>query len=99
MSNATATPAGFEVSNWKPYSKNTLLGFCSLTMPSGMVLHGITYHVKADKRWVGLPAREFAGKNGEKSWSPMVEIPDRDTRDRFNEQACAAIDRFLGAQK
>jgi len=27
------------ISDWKPHSKNTLVGFFSAALPSGMVLH------------------------------------------------------------
>ncbi len=93
------TPAnGFTVLQFKPYVKNSLQGFLDLECPSGMVLIGCTFHVKGDSRWIGMPAREYM-KGTEKAWQAMVEIPDKDRRDRFNAEACAAIDRFLAAQK
>ena len=30
----------FKISNWKAFTKNTLLGFCTSELPSGLILHG-----------------------------------------------------------
>jgi len=48
---------GFEVANWTPHLKNTLRAFFTLIMPSGMVLHGCTYHQKNVSRWTGVPSQ------------------------------------------
>ena len=90
------TPAsGFTVLQFKPYLKNSLQGFVDLECPSGMVLRGCTLHVKGDSKWIGLPATKTSGDK----WVAVVEIPDREKRDKFNEAACAAIDEYLAAQK
>ncbi len=85
---------GFEISNWKPHSKNTLVGFLSLTLPSGMVLHDCTFHEKADSRWIGLPSKRFE-KDGATTYSPLIEFSAKEARQRFQEQAVAAVERFL----
>jgi hypothetical protein len=85
-------------------SSATLQGFFNLRMPSGLCLNDLTLHQQGDKRWVGLPGkpqldaegRQRIGDNGKELYTPVVEIPDRRTRDRFSEQALAAIDRMLG---
>ena len=88
----------FEISNWKPYVKNTLQGFFTLRLPSGVLLHGLTYHTQNGARWVGLPAKEYKKDDGTKSWVPVVEIPDQSTREAFQRNALAAIDDFLKDQ-
>jgi hypothetical protein len=88
----------FKVSNWKPYTKNTLRGFLSLELPSGMIVQDCALHTKGDSRWIGLPARPYE-KDGEKSWSPIIEFTSKATRDRFQEQALAAVDKHLGGRQ
>lgn len=97
MSTATSAPAvnGFTVSNWRDYEKNTLLGFFSLELPSGMVLHGWSFHANDKSRWISPPSKEYPkGK-----WTPILEIPDEAKRAKFQEQAVAAVDAFLTARR
>jgi hypothetical protein len=70
---SAAGRVGFEVSNWKPYTKNTLQAFLSLTLPSGMTLHGCSYHRKNDSRWIGVPGQKFTKADG------SVTIPSTST--------------------
>ena len=97
-----ATCAGrveFEVSNWKPYPKNTLQAFLSLTLPSGLMLHGCSYHRKNDARWIGVPSQKFTKADGSVSYSPIIEFVADDAYRRFQEQAIAAVDRHLGGSQ
>ena len=86
---------GFEVSHWKPNTKNTLQAFFTLTMPSGMVLHGCTYHQKNDSRWIGVPSQKFTKQDGSVGYTPVVEFTTDAAHQRFHEQAIAAVDRYL----
>lgn len=91
MSDTTSTPA-ITVLEYRPHEKNTLRGFVVLELASGLVLKSCTHHVKNDSAWVGLPATKTAADK----WVAVVEIPDKDRRDKFNE---VAIDEYLAAQK
>jgi hypothetical protein len=91
----TTASSGFSVSNWKPFEKNTPRGFLSLTTPSGMVIHGVTLHQKGDSRWLGMPSRSFE-KDGTTTWTSVVEFASKAARDKFQAEALAAVDRFLG---
>jgi len=84
------------VSNAKPLNKNTLRGFFDVTLASGLKLNGCALHEKDGRRWVGLPAREWTKQDGSKSWTPMVEVPDRDTRDKFNAAVVPLAAKALG---
>jgi hypothetical protein len=84
------------ISNPKPLTKNTLRGFFDVTLDSGLKINGCTLHVNGDARWVGLPAREWAKGDGSKSWTPMVELPDRGARDRFNAAVVPLATKALG---
>ena len=85
----------FAVSNWKAFEKNTLRGFLSLTTPSGLVLHGCTFHEKAESRWVGMPAQKFTKDDGSTSYTPVIEFASKDARDRFQDAAVRAVEKFL----
>jgi hypothetical protein len=84
------------ISNPKPFTKNTLRGFFDVTLDSGLKINGCTLHMSGDSRWIGLPAREWAKDGGSKSWTPMVELPDRGARDRFNAAIVPLAAKALG---
>ena len=82
------------VSNWKPLVKNTLRGFFSLTLPSGMILHNCSLHEKNGHPWIGLPSRRYSDKNGATSYMPIVEFTDRKIKDNFDAQVLQALERM-----
>jgi len=90
--------------NWRRVEKNTLRGFFDLVLPSGIVVKGCTFHRKDDASWVGLPASPqldrdgkalITPKTGKIAYTAVIEIPDRPTRDKFQAQALAAVERLL----
>jgi hypothetical protein len=92
---------------WRPIVKGALRGFVDLELqPSGLILHGCTVMVQGERRWIGLPARPqtardgspILGPAGKPAWAPIVEIPDRVARERFQAAALAAVDRIIGRQ-
>jgi DNA-binding cell septation regulator SpoVG len=83
------------VSEWKPYQKNTLRGFLSLTLPSGLVIHNCTLHQKAAARWIGLPARQYTKDDGSTSFTPVIEFSSNTARARFQAAALEAMDRYM----
>ena len=83
------------VTNWKAYEKNTLRGFLSLSLPSGLVIHNCALHQKDGARWIGLPSRQYTATDGKVSWSPMVEFASKEARYAFQDAALEAVDRFL----
>lgn len=86
---------GFTVSNWKAHESRTLKGYLSLELPSGMVVHGWSYHEQGDKRWLSPPAKEWPkGK-----YTPIIEIPDEQKRAKFQEGALAAVDAWMEGQR
>ena len=86
---------GFEVLDWKAHEKNTLQAFLSLSLPSGMILHGCSYHRRNDSRWVGVPGQKFTKADGSVGYTPVVEFTTDAAHQRFQEQAIAAVDRYL----
>jgi hypothetical protein len=78
--------------NFKHFTKNTLLGFFDLELPSGMILKGCTLHRKGDdaRWWVGLPARDFKKEDGTTAYSNIIEFKEKEKQYKFGDAATAA---------
>jgi hypothetical protein len=87
-------------SDWKPYLKGTLRGWFVLTLPSGMVIHGCSLHVKTETgaRWIGLPQQKVVKAGGEVAYVTILEFTSRATADRFRDLALGALDALGMAQ-
>ena len=55
-----------------------------------MYIFGVMLHKKNDSTWIAFPGIPYE-KDGKKSYKPVVEIPNRGRRDKFNEQVIAAL--------
>src|SRR5579863_1509869 len=88
------------VSDWKASAKNTLQGFLSLTLPSGLVIHNCMLHERGRARWINLPSRQYSKPGGSISYTPLIEFATKNAQQRFQEAALKAVDRFFesGAQ-
>ena len=84
--------ARFVASDWKPHAKNTLLGFFTLTMPSGLLIKECSYHERDGKRWVSFPGKPYRGNDGETKYANIIEIFDKAVFAKFQEYACAAVE-------
>jgi hypothetical protein len=81
---------------FKKFEKNTLKGFVSLSVsPPGITLNNLCLHEKSGRRWLSFPARPYQMDDGKQRWSPVVEIEDRETLQRFQTVGIAASDRYL----
>jgi hypothetical protein len=89
----------FQVREFKECRKGqSLQGFFVLVLPSGMVLHDMTYHQREDgAKWVGMPAKSFV-KDGETAWFRLVDFVDKAAFAKFQESAKAALERFFQAR-
>jgi hypothetical protein len=94
-----ALQAAIQIVKWRGCAKNTLVGFVDVHLASGLLIRGITVHQKGDRRWLGLPARSYETDSGATAWSPVVEIPDHETRERFERLVLEALDQFLRRAK
>ena len=81
-----------QISNWKTRENNTLRGFFTITLPSGMILHDCMLHQQEDRRWIGLPSREYEVQ-GDRKFAPIVTFVDKPAEQRFRDQVLAALDR------
>ena len=75
--------------------KNSLKAVFTATLPSGLVIHGLMLHERGDRRWIGLPSREYTDKGGERQFSRIIEFVSRAVSDRFQAEMLEAVDRHL----
>ena len=85
------------ISDWKPHSKNTLRGFFTATLPSGLVFHDLMLHEREGARWIAFPAREWTDQLGAKQYTRFIEFRDPGCRNRFRDEMLAALDAHLAA--
>ena len=88
-------PVSITISNFRPLDKNTLRGAFDATLPSGMILRGISLHERNRARWIGLPSREYIDKSGQRQFALIIEFVNRGTANRFRDQMLEALDRFF----
>jgi hypothetical protein len=92
-------------SDWKPLDRHALRGFITLALePSDLVLRDCTCYRQGEREWIGLPGRVQTDRegqsrrdpNGELAYTPIVAIPDRKARERFQAAALAAVYAMIG---
>jgi hypothetical protein len=97
---SSRSPRTVQASDWKTVERNTLRGFCTLKLPSGLIIRECTWHVKDDSEWIGLPSRPQLDKDGNTRrdtatgrplYVPVVEIAGKDARARFQAAALQAV--------
>ena len=92
-----------KVTEFRHHPSGTRVGFVSVALDSGLVLHGVTLHKQGEKRWAGLPGKPMLDRdrnpvldaNGKPRYSPVVEIEDRKRRDAFAAQVWAAAELHI----
>lgn len=90
----TATARAVQISDWKPREKGSLRGFFTVTLASGMVIQGCMLHEKDDRRWIGLPAREYMLQD-ERKFASIISFVDRATENKFRDLILAALDAYI----
>ena len=95
----TAAPT-LVVEDWKAISRNTLLGFCRVRLPSGMILHDVAVHMKNGKFWATPAGKPRLGRDGlqmtdpttgKLQWTPIVAFETKQISDRFSTQVIEAL--------
>lgn len=91
------TAGEMTVAEWKPMRRGeSLRGFLTLVLPSGMQLHECTLHQReTGARWIGLPAKQFTKPDGTVQWTRIVDFTEQTTYSNFQRQALKAVDGYL----
>jgi hypothetical protein len=95
---AAAIRNAFIVEDWKPYSRNSLKGFCRVVLSSGLVLAEVAIHASGDCAWApaskpmlspeGAVLRDEAGKI---RYAPIVAFTSKARRDVFSRLVIEAL--------
>lgn len=84
-----------ECTRFKSVITGYLQGFADLYVEKwGLEIKGCSLYMKEGRRWINLPSKEFTTPEGEKAYSPIVKFREKDSMDKFTEEAKKAIDRY-----
>lgn len=100
VSDAMSRALPLTLVEWRPFEKNTLRGFATVTVGALKIID-VTVHVLEDKRWCGLPAKPNIGRDGVANrdhrgrvrYSQMMEWINKDTAERFRQAVFDALER------
>ena len=89
----------FVATTWKPLRKGSLVGFVSITMPSGITIHEVSVLETNGKFWASPPSKPMIDRNGvvmiddagKRRYSALIEFVDRDTRSRWSNAVIEAL--------
>ena len=89
----------FVATTWKPLRKGSLVGFVSITMPSGITIHEVSVLETNGKFWASPPSKPMIDRNGvvmtgddgKRRYTPIIEFVDRDTRSRWSNAVIEAL--------
>jgi hypothetical protein len=83
--------------NFKRLDKNTLIGSADLTVVRWkLTFRRCLWFCKGSKEWINFPGREWIDRNGLTQYADLIKFTDRDTHDRFQQAALAAIHAVAG---
>jgi hypothetical protein len=83
--------------NFKRLDKNTLIGSADITVVRWkLTFRGCLWFRKGSKEWVNFPGREWLDRDGSKQFADLIKFTDRETFERFQVAALAAIHKVAG---
>lgn len=89
--------ASMQLREFRSVVKNTLRGFATVELPSGLVIYDIPVHTKGGKSWASMPSAPqiengaVRVKDGKAQYKRILEWRDRDLQDRFSTALCDLI--------
>jgi hypothetical protein len=92
-------PASIQLVEWVKRRQNTLVGFATVRMPSGIVFHDVSIHNKNSSWWASPASKPMVGRNGtimretggRIKYAPIVSFHSKEVRDRFSHSVIAAL--------
>ena len=89
----------FTATNWKPLRKGSLVGFVSVSMPSGIIIHEVSILETNGRFWASPPSKPMIDRhgvamtddNGKRRFAPLIEFRDQDTRSRWSDAVIEAL--------
>ena len=89
----------FVAANWRPLRKGSLIGFVSVSMPSGITIHEISILETNGRFWASPPSKPMIDRNGvvmiddngKRRFAPIVEFTTREIRSRWSDAVVEAL--------
>jgi hypothetical protein len=97
------------IAKFRSVVKNTLRGFCDVSLPIGplvLKILDVSVHQKNGKRWIGLPVKPSISADGQAQkdqhgkirYTPVLEWGSKEAADRFAAKVIELIDqKYPGA--
>jgi len=84
-----------EIVSFKEHVSNTLRGFADVRMTNiGLTMKAIGVHQKNGSRWVTMPSKAYAKKDGSQGYEPIVEFYDKSMEGQFRRAFFDAFDKY-----
>jgi hypothetical protein len=88
------------VKSFSPIRKNTLRGFATVQLPSGMIVADIGIHTDSGRVWASPPSKAMLNRDGatirddagKVRYSPIITFASKELRDRFSAAIVDAIE-------
>src|SRR4051794_24645726 len=102
---AAPSRARMVLTEWRPFTKNTLRGFATVELPKGLTISDISVHLRHGKSWASLPSRPQPKSDGTArrddagkiAYAPVLKWRDRGLADRFSDAVVQAVEAEHGA--
>jgi hypothetical protein len=90
---------GFVVESFTPMAKNSLIGFATVRVPSGLVFHDVGVHRKNDSAQASPASKPMIDRNrcvmkdgeGRVRYTPVVSFSDKTVRTRWSNAVVATL--------
>jgi hypothetical protein len=87
------------IAEFRPFKRNTLVGFVNFEMPSGVIYRDWTVNRSEGSAWVAPPSKSLVakdgtpllGKNNKQIWRRLVDFKDKETERLFSRAVIAAL--------
>jgi hypothetical protein len=87
------------ISDWKARQSGTLRGFCTVHLPSGMILHEVAVHHRNGSWWASPASKPMLSKDGtvlrddagKVRYAPIISFDTKQTRDRLSQAVVEAL--------
>jgi len=87
------------IDEFKSLAAGALVGFCDVTLPSGMRLHRCSIFAKDGRTWASAPAKQMIGRDGTVQrdgtgkirYEPTVSFTDKQTQTRWSDAVIEAL--------
>lgn len=98
---APEPPPRIALVEWRPMRRESLRGFATVRVSPGLVVHDLPVHKSSERLfalWPGKPqvgtdGRVLVDEHGKRRYSPIIEVPDRDLRERLSNAIITLVQR------